>query len=216
MVTTGAAIVFSFRLNLWEAGTHGETHRNWRDYEDRSARLASALVGAGLKPDAKTAIYAHNSAAYLEAQFASFKARTVPINVNYRYVEHELSYLFDNGDVEAVFFDARFAHRLASIRDRLPDVKLFIRIDDGTDGHLDGALDFEGLIASNPPLPRLDYSEDDIYMIYTGGTTGMPKGVMSVGVAIAVLGSRPRREFDELAERPVADSGRFVLLRPAR
>lgn len=173
---------------------HGGTHRSWRDYEDRSARLASALVAAGLKPDAKTAIYAHNSAAYLEAQFASFKARTVPINVNYRYVEHELSYLFDNGDVEAVFFDARFAPRLASIRDRLPDVKLFIRIDDGTDGHLDGALDVEALIASNPPLPRLDYSEDDIYMIYTGGTTGMPKGVMyrhgdlTRGIASALLG----------------------------
>lgn len=173
---------------------HGDTHRSWRDYEERSARLAQALVAAGLKPGAKTAIYAHNSDAYLEAQFASFKARTVPINVNYRYVEHELTYLFDNGDVEAVFFDARFAPRLAAIRDQLPDVKLFIRIEDGSGGQLDGALDFEALIASNPPLPRLDYSEDDIYMIYTGGTTGMPKGVMyrhgdlTFGIASALLG----------------------------
>lgn len=173
---------------------NGDTHRSWRDYEDRSARLANALVAAGLKPDAKTAIYAHNSSAYLEAQYASFKARTVPINVNYRYVEHELTYLFDNGDVEAVFFDAKFAPRLAAIRDQLPKLKLFVQIDDGSSEALSGAQDFESLIAANAPLPRLDYSEDDIYMIYTGGTTGMPKGVMyrhgdlSAGIASALLG----------------------------
>jgi 3-oxocholest-4-en-26-oate---CoA ligase len=173
---------------------NGDTHRSWRDYEDRSARLANALVAAGLKPDAKTAIYAHNSNAYLEAQYASFKARTVPINVNYRYVEHELTYLFDNGDVEAVFFDAKFAPRLAAIRDQLPKLKLFVQIDDGSGDALAGAQDFEALIANNAPLPRLDYSEDDIYMIYTGGTTGMPKGVMyrhgdlGAGIASALLG----------------------------
>ncbi|RDV07119.1 acyl-CoA synthetase [Sphingorhabdus pulchriflava] len=173
---------------------NGDTHRSWRDYEDRSARLANALLAAGLKPDAKTAIYAHNSNAYLEAQYASFKARTVPINVNYRYVEHELTYLFDNGDVEAVFFDAKFAPRLAAIRDHLPKLKLFVQIDDGSGETLAGAQDFEALIATNAPLPRLDYGEDDIYMIYTGGTTGMPKGVMyrhgdlSAGIASALLG----------------------------
>lgn len=173
---------------------NGDTHRSWRDYEDRSARLADALVAAGLKPGAKTAIYAHNSNAYLEAQYASFKARTVPINVNYRYVEHELTYLFDNGDVEAVFFDAKFAPRLAAIRDQLPKLKLFVQIYDGSSETLSGAQDFEALIAANAPLPRLDYSEDDIYMIYTGGTTGMPKGVMyrhgdlSAGIASALLG----------------------------
>jgi len=173
---------------------NGDTHRSWRDYEDRSARLADALVAAGLKPGAKTAIYAHNSNAYLEAQYASFKARTVPINVNYRYVEHELTYLFDNGDVEAVFFDAKFAPRLAAIRDQLPKLKLFVQIYDGSSETLSGAQDFEALIAANAPLPRLDYSEGDIYMIYTGGTTGMPKGVMyrhgdlSAGIASALLG----------------------------
>lgn len=158
--------------------TDGNTRRTWRDYEDRSARLAAALVARGIAPDAKTAIYAYNSPEYLEAQFASFKARAVPINVNYRYVEEELVYLFDNADVEAVFFDARFAPRLAAIRDRLPGLKTFIQIDDGSGESLPGAEHFEALIATHDPLPRLDYSEDDIYMLYTGGTTGMPKGVM--------------------------------------
>ncbi|PKB14407.1 fatty-acyl-CoA synthase [Novosphingobium kunmingense] len=152
--------------------------RTYREFEDRAARLAEALVAGGIAPDAKVAIYGHNSAAFLEAQFAVFKARAVPVNVNYRYVEEELAYLFDNADVEAVFFDARFAPRLAAIRDRLPKVRLFIRIDDGSGEQLAGAIDFEEAIADHSPLPRLAYSEDDIYMVYTGGTTGMPKGVM--------------------------------------
>jgi 3-oxocholest-4-en-26-oate---CoA ligase len=156
----------------------GNKRVTWRDYEDRAARLASALVAAGIAPDSKIAIYGFNSAEFLEAQFATFKARGVPINVNYRYVEEELAYLFDNADVEAVVFDARFAPRLAAIRARLPKLKLFVQIDDGSGEVLEGAADFEALIAAEAPLPRLAYSEDDIYMVYTGGTTGMPKGVM--------------------------------------
>ena len=156
----------------------GAKRRTWRDYEDRASRLASALVAAGRAPDSKVAIYGYNSAEFLEAQFATFKARAVPINVNYRYVEEELAYLFENADVEAVFFDARFAPRLAAIRNRLPKLKLFVLIDDGSGEMLEGAANYEALIAAHKPLPRLDYSEDDIYMVYTGGTTGMPKGVM--------------------------------------
>lgn len=156
----------------------GSTRRTWRDYEDRAARLAGALAAAGIAPDSKVAIYGHNSAEYMEAQFAVFKARAVPINVNYRYVDEELVYLFDNADVEAVFFDARFAPRLAAIRDRLPGLRTYVQIEDGTGESLAGALDYEDLIAQSPRLPRQDYSEDDIYMMYTGGTTGMPKGVM--------------------------------------
>lgn len=152
--------------------------RSWREYEDRGARLAALLVAHGIAPDAKVALYGHNSPEFLEAQFAVFKARAVPINVNYRYVEEELAYLFDNADVEAVFFDARFAPCLAAIRDRLPKLKLFVQIDDGTGEALPGAVDYEAAIAAHDPLPRLAYSEDDIYMVYTGGTTGMPKGVM--------------------------------------
>jgi len=173
---------------------NGGTRRSWRVFEDRAARLANALVSTGIRPDAKVAIYGHNSSAYLEAQFAVFKARAVPINVNYRYVEHELRYLFENADVEAVFFDAKYAHRLATIRVSLPGLKRFIQIDDGSDGTLPGADDFEALIAGQDRLPRLDYSEDDIYMIYTGGTTGMPKGVMyrqgdfAAGIAASRLG----------------------------
>jgi fatty-acyl-CoA synthase len=156
----------------------GEVRRSWREFEDRSARVASALERAGLGPGAKSGLYASNCNEYLEAQFGIFKASGCPINVNYRYSEAELVYLLDNAEAEALFFDARFSHRVAAIRHQLPRVKLFVAIDDGSDGALDGAVPFETLIAANAPLPRRIQSEDDIYMLYTGGTTGMPKGVM--------------------------------------
>ncbi len=173
---------------------NGEVRRTWREYDQRAGRIAGALLAAGLKPDAKVGLYGYNSNEYLEAQFGVFKARGVPVNVNYRYVEHELLYLLDNADAEAIVFDAQFAPRLAAIRDRLPKLKLFIEIDDGSGEHLEGALGFEAAIAGHVAPPRLDHSEDDLYMLYTGGTTGMPKGVMYrqgdfvLGLAAAGLG----------------------------
>jgi acyl-CoA synthetase (AMP-forming)/AMP-acid ligase II len=156
----------------------GEVRRSWRAFEERGARIASALERAGVGRGAKVGLYASNCNEYLEAQFGIFKASACPINVNYRYSEAELVYLLDNAEAEAVFFDARFAARVAAIRDQLPRVKLLVAIDDGSDGALDEALGFDALIAANAPLPRRSQDEDDIYMLYTGGTTGMPKGVM--------------------------------------
>ena len=169
-----AAAKFSERPALVNAGLV----RTWREYDERAARIAAFLDGGGLAPGAKAAIYGYNSNEYLEAQYGMFKARVTSVNVNYRYVEHELIYLLDNADAEAVFFDAQFAPRLAAIRDRLPKLRLFVEIDDGSDNHLEGATEFEEVIAGSDPSPRRAYSEDDIYMLYTGGTTGMPKGVM--------------------------------------
>ena len=116
----------------------------------------------------------------------------------------------DNAEAEALVFDARFSDRVAAIRDQLPRVKLFVAIDDGSGGSLDGAPDFEALIASQAPLPRRAQNEDDIYMLYTGGTTGMPKGVMlrqgafSQGVTAALAanlrGLTPPADLDQLVE----------------
>ncbi len=173
---------------------NGEVRRTWRDYEDRAARIAQGLADAGVGHDSKVGLYGYNSNEYLEAQFGVFKTRGVPVNVNYRYVEHELLYLLENADAEAIFFDAQFAPRLAAIRDRLPKLKLFVQIDDGSGQQLPGAVDFEAMIAAHGRLPRQDYSEDDVYMLYTGGTTGMPKGVMyrqgdfTLGLGAAGLG----------------------------
>jgi 3-oxocholest-4-en-26-oate---CoA ligase len=157
----------------------GGGRRSWRDYEERAARIAAFLAAAGHGPASKVAVYAYNSNAFLEAYFAAFKLRGVPVNVNYRYTEGELVYLLDNADAEALAFDAQFGERVAAIRGRLPQLRTLVEIDDGSGRHLEGAMRFEDVVAGHAPYPRQDYSEDDLFMIYTGGTTGMPKGVMS-------------------------------------
>jgi 3-oxocholest-4-en-26-oate---CoA ligase len=186
---------------------NGDKRRIWREYEDRAARIATAIVAADLAPNSKVGLYGFNSNEYLEGQFGVFKARAVPVNVNYRYVERELLYLLENADAEAIIFDAQFATRLAEVRDRLPKLRLFIEIDDGSGAHLPGSVGFEAVIAANERLPRQDYEEDDIYMLYTGGTTGMPKGVMyrhgdfTLGLGAFVLGADAPTTMESLATK---------------
>lgn len=157
---------------------HEGMQRTWSDYEARASRLAQVFTDHQLKPDAKVAIFAYNCPEYLETQFATFKFRGCPINVNYRYFESELLYLFENSDSEALVFQAQFADRIEAIKDKLSNIKLYIEIDDGSGKHMEGAINYEQAIAATSPMPRIERSEDDIYMLYTGGTTGMPKGVM--------------------------------------
>ena len=156
----------------------GNRQVSWSEYDARAARLAGLLSSAGLGPDSKVGIYAHNSNEYLEAQYGIFKIRGCPVNVNYRYKADELIYLLDNADAEAVFFQGCYAARIWEIRSRLPKVKLYVQIDDNTESLLDKAVDFEDAIRTSQPMERIERSGDDVYMLYTGGTTGMPKGVM--------------------------------------
>ena len=156
----------------------GDNEVTWRDYDNRAARLASILTEAGLGNDSKVGLYLHNSNEYLEAQYSVFKIRGVPINVNYRYKEEELIYLLDNSDSEAVFYQGCYTQQIEAIKDKLPKVKLFIQVDDGTNDVLNFATDYETAISSSEPMERIERSGDNIYMLYTGGTTGMPKGVM--------------------------------------
>ena len=174
----------------------GDTRRSWREYDQRAARIAGFLRSRGFRPDAKAAIYLHNSNEYLEAQYGIFKARGVPVNVNYRYKFDELVYLLDNADAEVVFFQACYAARIWEIRHRLPRVKTYIQVDDGTETLLPDVFDYEQVIRNNVPMDRMQRPGDDIYMLYTGGTTGMPKGVMYhhhsfvLGLTAFLLGSR--------------------------
>jgi 3-oxocholest-4-en-26-oate---CoA ligase len=155
--------------------------RSWGEFDDRAARLAAVLDAHGLGRDSKVGLYLHNSNEYLETQYAVFKVRGCPINVNYRYKSDELVYLLDNADAEAVVYQACYAMRIWEIRKRLPKLKLLIQVDDGTELLLDGAHDYEKSILRANPLPRIERAPDDVYMLYTGGTTGMPKGVMYPG-----------------------------------
>ena len=173
---------------LWESITDtipdstalicGDLERTWLDYDDRAARIANLLTSHGLGDDSKVGIYLHNSNEYLEVQYGVFKIKGVPINVNYRYKEDELVYLLDNADAEAVFFQGCYTKQINSIKDKLSKVKVFIQVDDGTEDLIDFAQDYESSRVSNNPMDRIIRSEENIYMLYTGGTTGMPKGVM--------------------------------------
>lgn len=156
----------------------GAVRRSWREFDERASRVAGLLAEAGIGAGAKAAIYLHNCNEYLEAQYGIFKARACPINVNYRYKADELVYLLDNADCEAVFYQGCYAPRIQEIRNRLPRVALWVQIDDGTESLISGALDYERALAQSPAAPRIERSGKDVYMLYTGGTTGMPKGVM--------------------------------------
>ncbi len=160
------------------AVTHGSTTRSWRDYDDRAARIAGALTAAGLSAGAKVSLFMYNSNEFMESQFGVFKMRGVPINVNYRYLDDELWYLLDNSDSEAIIFHSSLGERVARVAGRLPELKLLIEVDDGDAGRVPGAVAYDDVISANEPMERIERSEDDLYMLYTGGTTGMPKGVM--------------------------------------
>ena len=156
----------------------GDDTRTWAEFDERAARIAGLLNAHGLGPHSKVGIYLHNSNEYSEAHHGIFKIRGCPVNVNYRYKSDELTYLLDNADAEAVIFQSTYAMRIWEIREKLPKVKVWIQIDDGTESLLHGAIDFEQSIRSAVAAPRIDRPFDDVYMLYTGGTTGMPKGVM--------------------------------------
>ncbi len=160
------------------AVVHGDRRFTWAQFDDRSARVAAAFRGAGLGPNSKIGLYLFNGNEYLEAHYAAFKMRGVPINVNYRYIDEELVYLLDNADAEALVFHSSLGDRVERIRARLPKLKLFIEVDDGGAGKVPVAISYEDAIVGQQPMPRIVREESDIYMLYTGGTTGMPKGVM--------------------------------------
>ena len=191
------------------AVVHGDRRFSWTEYDDRAARMAAAYAAAGLGPDSKVGLYLYNGNEYLEAHFGAFKMRGVPINVNYRYLDEELWYLLDNSDAEALVFHASLADRVERVRARLPKLKLLVEVDDdGVPGQVAGAQRYEDLIAAHSPMPRIEREESDIYMLYTGGTTGMPKGVMYdmggmtrafVGMGLPMVGLTPPAEADGIA-----------------
>ncbi len=152
-----------------------ENSESWEEFEKRSASLAKTFSEKGLKRDSKVAFYCYNGPEYLEGQFAAFKIRAIPANVNYRYLDEELAYILNNADAEAVLFDSSLTERVDSVRSRCPKLKVFVRIGEGSSE--DWITDYEEAV-NNDPLPRIERSGDDLWFLYTGGTTGSPKAVM--------------------------------------
>src|SRR5712691_6467212 len=147
-----------------------DEHRTYSQLEERSNRLAHHLAAQGIGPGDHVGIYGFNSHAFVETIFAAYKLRAVPINVNYRYVEAELRYLFDNADLVALVHDEEFRARIDAVRDALPMLGHTIAI--GTSAYTDA------LESGSPARDFGARADDDIYILYTGGTTGMPKGVV--------------------------------------
>ena len=160
-----------------EALVHGSRHYSWQEFDERSARLAGALTAAGIKASAKVALYLHNCPEYVEGTFAALKTGAAPVNVNYRYKEDELSYLIANSDAEALIYGAEFAERVAAIADQLKDLKLLIEVGEQSHPSVERAITYNDALSAHPQTRR-QHSPDDLILLYTGGTTGMPKGVM--------------------------------------
>ncbi len=158
----------------------GDRLFSWAEFDARANALARFLLDAGLGKQAKVAAYLHNAPEYLESYFAAFKAGLVPVNTNYRYVADELIYLFGNADAEAVVFHASFTPTVEQIRGALPKVKCWIAVAESAAPAPDFAVDYETIVTRSSPrvTPPWGRSGDDLLILYTGGTTGMPKGVM--------------------------------------
>jgi fatty-acyl-CoA synthase len=163
------------------AVVQGARRVTWRTYEERASRFAAALGEAGVGEGDKVALLMFNCPEYLEAHFGALKARAVPVNVNYRYVEDELLYVLRNCEARAVVHHSSLRERVDRIRHLVADVRLWVEVDDGAVRDKASAIDssgYEELLATCSPADRIRRSGSDVYLLYTGGTTGMPKGVM--------------------------------------
>jgi acyl-CoA synthetase (AMP-forming)/AMP-acid ligase II len=151
------------------------------ELDARANRFGHFLQSRGIGPGDHVGIYAVNSEQWVTAMLGCLKVRAVPINVNYRYVEAELAYLIGNAELVACVFDQEYAPRLAAVKDESPKLHTLVHIEDesGADTSALGSIPFEEACAQGSPERDFpERSNDDIYIIYTGGTTGMPKGVM--------------------------------------
>ena len=159
-----------------EALVCGDSRATYEQLEHRANRLAHYLAQQGVGPGDHVGLYLYNCNEYLESMLACFKLRAVPVNVNYRYVEEELEYLFNNADMVACIHHREFSPVIAGVT--APKLKTLVAVEDGSDAP-STSPDYSAVIADQSPErdfgPRED---DDLFLLYTGGTTGMPKGVM--------------------------------------
>ena len=159
---------------------HGDRKVTWREFDHRADGIAAALLNAGLQRQEKVALYLHNAPAYLESAFAALKAGLVPVNTNYRYTGDELVQLWTDADAAAVIFHGTFAAQAGSVRARCSMVKAWLFVDDGESACPDWAIPYDAAAgtATARTVPPWGRGGDDQLLIYTGGTTGLPRGVM--------------------------------------
>ncbi len=174
--------------DLWEAMAdeipdepaliHGNLSRTWRDFDDRASRLAGAMAAAGVGPGTTVAINLYNCNEWLEAFYASIKLRAVPANINYRYLGEELHHLLSQAEAGVLVYHASLADRVEAALSGLPGLHMLIEVADAEPtAAIKGKNEYEDLVAQNSPLPRGTRPADDTILAFTGGTTGLPKGV---------------------------------------
>jgi len=207
-----------------EAVVLGDTRLTYKELDARANKAAHALKKLNVSKGSHIGIYAFNCIEWLEIMLGAYKLCAIPININYRYVEEELKYLIDNADMEAIFFNQQFSEKLNNIADALPLLKTYVSIDDGSGKTSDlAAVDYEVLIQaeSEEQLPQLR-SGDDQYILYTGGTTGMPKGVvwrmedvlMTLGGGIDAVTGEKYPTPEALADKCLQDQTTALALAP--
>ncbi len=216
----------------------GDRRYTYAQIVERSNRLAAYLHSRGLGCHTERSelpghevgqdllgIYAHNGPEYVEAMLGAWRARVAPFNVNYRYVKNELRYLLADSGATALLYHATFAPRVADVLPELPRLRVLIQIADQSGNDLvHGAVDYESIVASGPvQLPPVEPSPDDLYVLYTGGTTGMPKGVLwrQHDIFMTSFGGRSlytgelAHSYEDIAKRVVdAPESRLMILPP--
>jgi 3-oxocholest-4-en-26-oate---CoA ligase len=162
------------------AQVQGERRFTWSEFDRRADGIAGSLVASGVVHQDKVAHYLYNCPEYLESLFAIFKAGLVPVNTNYRYADEELVHVWENADAVAVVFHGAFVEHIEHVKSRVPGVRTWLWVDDGTGPCPEWAVPYEQAAASGTGRVRAPWGRDgdDLYFLYTGGTTGAPKGVM--------------------------------------
>ena len=212
----------------------GDRRITYADFDARANALGNVFLEHGLTIETErgaladhesgqphVALYLYNSPEYVEGMFGAWKARCAPFNVNYRYVEEELLYLFDNASARAVLYHAEFAPQIERVRAKLPQLELLLQVaDDSGNALLDGAVDYASAVDSaSTSRPDTQPSPDDLYILYTGGTTGMPKGVLwrAEDIFVGAMGGRRQNgvvyeSLEEMAnEAASAEPGRMLI-----
>ncbi|MBC8365720.1 MAG: AMP-binding protein [Actinobacteria bacterium] len=193
--------------------SHGNQRLTYADMQDRARRFGRYLIDQGFEVRRERyelanheigqdalGLYLHNGAEFLIANLGCFEARVAPFNINYRYVAEELTYLLHDSGARGLVYHSTFAATLAEVLKGITGPQTLIQVPDTSDNPLlPGAVWFDDALAASDPDPGVDPTPDDLYMLYTGGTTGMPKGVLwrQADVYVSALGGRNRNTGDE-------------------
>ncbi len=200
-----------------EAIVCGDKRLTYQELDERANRFAHMLKEQGIGPGDHVGLYLYNGTEFLEAMYGTLKLRAVPININYRYVEDELLYLFKDADLVSVVFNREYAPRVKAICEKCPKLRHYVYVDDASGEELS---EFSGVIPKEYEVAIGEYpairdfgerSGEDIFIVYTGGTTGMPKGVMwrhedlfFAGLQGGNPGGDPIERAEELGENVAA------------